>query len=420
MSNKGAQGRTFEPWMISSLALGAGFTGFVALTIPPYVTKATGEASAAGIVLAVMSLTAALGPVLGALADRYRAHRLAMCSGLLGMAVAFAAYGLSARDESVFALNAILMGVSGAAVAAVMPVFIVGASLPPDLMVKRLTAMNVMEGVGLMVGGALMGFATEAGWSFAQRFWLAAGFLAVCFLTVVPTSAKPAARIIPATAALVDGPPAGKGGRLRVVFFSVFGLFLAVRVLAAASTNSVTGQIANIMPSVFAITPAGTDTAVAVAGFLSIGLYVAAGVLVARRGGVEAYLAGTGVRLVGALGLALAGTFVPEQAMLSLLAMQITYMANPIMRLSASDVGARFATVPVGQTNGWLISGSSIGAFLGNLTAGALAQALGYNAINWFSAVAMAAAVVLLVFGLMPAEMRKRRAEALEPPTRDT
>ncbi|MFI8280887.1 MFS transporter [Streptomyces sp. NPDC085929] len=412
--------RVFEPWMVSSLALGAGFTGFVALTIPPYVTKATGEAGAAGIVLAVISLSAAIGPVLGALADRYRAHRLVLCSGLLGMAVAFAAYGLSAQDESVFALYAILMGASGAALAAVMPVFVVGAGLPPVLVAKRLTAMHVMEGAGLMIGGALMGFATKSGWSFAQRFWLAAGFLAICFLTVLGTSAKPARRLRLHTAVQAVDDHAVREGRLRTVFLSVFGLFLMVRVLVAASTSAVTGQIANIMPGVFMVSPVGTDTAVAVAGLMGIGVNLAAGALVARRGGVEAYLAGAGVRLVGGLSLALAGTFVPEKTALCLLAMQITYMATPIMRLSASSVGARFATVPVGQANGWLISGSSIGAFLGNLTAGALAQAVGYNAINWFSVVAITAAGVLLVFGLMPAELCKRRAEALAPSAPDT
>ncbi len=41
--------------MISNLAIGAGFSAFVALLIPPYVTEATGNAAEAGIVMAIIA-----------------------------------------------------------------------------------------------------------------------------------------------------------------------------------------------------------------------------------------------------------------------------------------------------------------------------------------------------------------------------
>jgi len=124
-----AKGPAFEWWMISNLAMGAGFSAFVALLIPPFV----------GVVMAVISLAAVLGPVLGGFADKYRAHRLVMSGGVLGMALAFAMYASSAENTAIYALDAILMGVSIAAVSAVSPVFIVGANLPQALQAKRLT-----------------------------------------------------------------------------------------------------------------------------------------------------------------------------------------------------------------------------------------------------------------------------------------
>jgi MFS family permease len=81
--------RTFQWWMVSFVGFGAGFFAFVSLLIPPFVTKATGNAAEAGVVMAVISLAAVLGPVLGSFADRYRAHRLVLNLGLFGMATAF-------------------------------------------------------------------------------------------------------------------------------------------------------------------------------------------------------------------------------------------------------------------------------------------------------------------------------------------
>jgi len=106
------EGPAFEWWMVSFFAIGAGFSAFVSLLIPPYVTEATGNAADAGVVMAIISLAAVLGPVLGGFADKYRAHRMVLLGGLLGMSLAFVAYALSAGDALVTALDAILMGAS--------------------------------------------------------------------------------------------------------------------------------------------------------------------------------------------------------------------------------------------------------------------------------------------------------------------
>ena len=95
MTNNKSNGRSFEWWMISNLAIGAGFSAFVALLIPPYITEATGSAANAGIVMAVLSLAAVLGPVLGGFADKYRAHRLILGIFLGALAIQLALNGLA-------------------------------------------------------------------------------------------------------------------------------------------------------------------------------------------------------------------------------------------------------------------------------------------------------------------------------------
>jgi hypothetical protein len=55
----------FQTWMTANVAVGAGWAAFVALLVPPYISQATGSASEAGVVMALMSLAAVAGPVLG-------------------------------------------------------------------------------------------------------------------------------------------------------------------------------------------------------------------------------------------------------------------------------------------------------------------------------------------------------------------
>ena len=42
--------KTFEPWMLTMFAMGAAYSAFVSLLIPPFVSEVTGNASSAGVV----------------------------------------------------------------------------------------------------------------------------------------------------------------------------------------------------------------------------------------------------------------------------------------------------------------------------------------------------------------------------------
>jgi hypothetical protein len=57
--------------------------------------------------MAIISLAAVLGPVLGGLADTYKAHRLLLNQGNLGLALAFAFSALSSQYQELYALDAI-------------------------------------------------------------------------------------------------------------------------------------------------------------------------------------------------------------------------------------------------------------------------------------------------------------------------
>ncbi|HBX68580.1 MAG TPA: hypothetical protein DEH25_04150 [Chloroflexi bacterium] len=408
-----SKGPAFEWWMFSFFGFGAGFSAFVSLLIPPFVTEATGNAADAGVVMAIISLAAVLGPVLGGFADKYRAHRLVLNLGMFGMALAFAAYALSAGDSVVTALDAILMGTSIAAINAVGPVFILGAGLSQTLQAKRLTALNLMAPIGQVVGGALLGAAAAAGWSYPQRFWLSAAFMLVSALVVLFSSGKAAARIHTDTPVKASkGEESAKTTGLKQVMISTFGVYLLILILSSIGNNGINAQIANILPNVYGIDQTTTSGLISLAGLLSIVAMFLAGAWMGRSGATVDITGGNIIRLVGAAAMALLGLAADAPVLLAAGAMQIFYFSNSFVRLAQPVVAVRFATIPAGAASGWVIGASAIGSFVGSLLGGWLADTVGFNAINWMAVVSIGVAVLLIFVNLWPAERQKRKEEA--------
>jgi MFS family permease len=216
--------------------------------------------------MAIISLAAVAGPILGGFADRYRAHRLIMSLGVLGMAIAFLAFGISALSSAFFAIDAIVMGLSIAAVAAVAPVFVVGANLGKALQAKRLTTYNLVAPVGQVLGGAILGAAAAAGWSFSQRFYLSAAVMFLAFLITWFASKQAAERVnaamdaadeaeADASAAEEAAESVKKARRVSLgqVLISTFGMYLLILILSSVANNGVNNQISNILPNVYGI-----------------------------------------------------------------------------------------------------------------------------------------------------------------------
>ncbi|GMQ86357.1 MAG: hypothetical protein BMS9Abin07_1931 [Acidimicrobiia bacterium] len=403
--------KTFEWWMLSNFAMGAGYSAFVSLLIPPYVKEITGDASAAGVVMAIIALGALLGPALGMFADKYSAHRLLLVLGVGGMALAFVMLALSSESTELFAIDAIVMGVGVAAVSAVGPVFIVGARLSQAVEAKQLTTYSLMMPTGQLVGGLLL--AAVAGWTFTQRFWLGAGVMAVAFMIVWFTSTDPNRRLQAATAAGDRDNEAVKEARkasLKQVFFSLFGVYLLVLTLSSVANNGVNSQIANILPSVYGMSEQMTSTMVGLAGLLNIILFFPAGRWMARSGGFSPFTAGIIARFAAGVGMAVAGLATGNNLLLGAAFMQLMYNAAPFVRLAQPSLAVRYAKFPAGAASGWVIAASAAGSFVGSLIGGFLADQFGFNAVNWMAAVAAGLSVVVLWLWLRPGERRIRDA----------
>ena len=59
----------------------------------------------------------------------------------------------------------------------------------------------------------------------------------------------------------------------RQVFFSMFGVYLAVLTLSSIANNGVNSQIANIMPNVYGMDEKTTSAMIGLAGLINIVLF---------------------------------------------------------------------------------------------------------------------------------------------------
>jgi MFS family permease len=402
-------------WMVANVAVGAGWAAFVALLVPPYITEATGSASKAGVVMAMMSLAAVLGPVLGGIADRYNAHRQVMVGGLVAMTFALLAFGVAAGDSEFQVIDAVIMGVGVAGVSAVAPVFIVSAGLSEALQARRLTAFNVAFPAGQVAGGMLMAAAAQAKWTFDQRFYLGAVVMGALTVVVFLTSAKPTQAIVHDEPE-ADNPPAGEVEHtrrtgFRGVIFSLFGLYVLVLVLSSVANNGVNNQIANILPNVYGISETTTSSLISLAGVLNIVLFFVVGKVMTRFGALTPFIMGTVMRFAGAACMGLLGWMTDAPVLLVAAAMQLLYQGSPFTRLPQNVLAVRYAPIPSGQANGWVIAGSAAGSFVGSLLGGWLADEVGFNSISWMAAISAGLGVGLLIIVIWPIDRRRYGTE---------
>jgi MFS family permease len=398
------QPKAFEWWMLSMFAIGISYSAFVSLLIPPYVTETGGDASTAGVVMGIIALGALAGPPIGSFADRYGAHRLVMVGGIAGMALSFVAYALSADNQALYALDAILMGLSVAAVSATAPVFVVGSKLDQATEARQMTTLQLMMPAGQLVGGLLL--AVVASWSFSNRFWLGAVVVSITFAIVWFTSGGVGERLDRAMSRDADSAESETRTKigLKQVLVSTFGIYFAVLVLTSVANNGVNAQIANIMPEVYGIDAKTTSALISIAGLLNIVLYFPVGRWMAKKGGFSPFTAGIAARMTAGLGMGAVGMMTDNKVLLGAAFMQLMYNAAPFVRLPQAGLAVRFASFPAGQANGWVIAASALGSFVGALLGGFLAKEFGYNSVNWMAAIAGAGSFATLLIWLRPAE----------------
>jgi MFS family permease len=158
-----------------------------------YVTQSTGQAGWTGTIAALTYVpTVLLGPVAGALADRFDRRRYLMSIALLQTGLAAALAVLAVTDRLSIPLVATIVLLEGAAFASYMPA---SQAMIPDLVASEdlLGAMSLGSAqfnLGRVIGPALAGLVIAAG-SLAWAFWFNAASFGAVLLALALISVPP-------------------------------------------------------------------------------------------------------------------------------------------------------------------------------------------------------------------------------------
>jgi MFS family permease len=191
----GVGARPFELWMTSNLALGLAFNCVLPVLLPSYVLSTGGSATDVWVAMGMAGLFALLGPWIGRMAGRRRAHRSAQVLGMLGMAAGLVMLALSPGDSVSIVLAIAVMGIGAAAVTVAAPTFILGTNLPASVQARQLTWLQLNLDLGKIVGGLLLGVMAAKKMAFNAQFGVSGLVISLLGMLVWATSRYAAERI---------------------------------------------------------------------------------------------------------------------------------------------------------------------------------------------------------------------------------
>ncbi len=248
-----------------------------------YVTQTTGQAGWTGTVAALTYVpTVVLGPLAGALADRFDRRRYLMSIALFQAVLAGLLAALAATGRLSIPLVAAIVLLEGAGVAAYIPA---SQAMTPDLVGVQdlLGAMSLSAAqfnLGRVVGPALAGLVIAAG-GLASAFWLNTASFGAVLLALALISVPPVRRS--------GGPPARVWGTVAegvVAARRDAGIRTALLLLVATTflVSPFIGLVPAVAIKVFGEGAAGTAALVTAQGIGAVCAALAAGPLAARFG----------------------------------------------------------------------------------------------------------------------------------------
>ncbi|WP_406611199.1 MFS transporter [Agarivorans sp. JK6] len=380
-----------EAWYTAHLCYGIIQLVFIPILIPTFILDKTGSPTQVGIAMGILGLSGLLAPILGGLADRYRAHRSAQLIGLAAIAISALVFALSGANFMLHLLAAVFLGLGSASLLMINPAFIVSGGYEAEEEASKLTLLNQVAIVGSLLAGIGLAALTEAGVSFELRFAVMFFIPLLALLVTAATNKQAAARI--KVEQVNEGSEAG--GIMQVVF-SRFGLILLAIFFVSIGQGVITGQFPNYMAEVFKVDAALSSMALSVSAVVSLVLLSLVGKAMAKVGGEKVWLLAVVAKVVVMLGLAGLALYAGQLEAYLPLGLYLVYlqgvttvdMVQPAIAAKASRAGA-------GMTQGLLmfaIAGAYAG---GNVLSGISADSFGWSSLA--SLVAAVSAIALVV-----------------------
>ncbi len=386
-----------EIWYVAHLALGATQGVFIPILVPTFVLETTGEATLVGIAMALIGLGGLAAPVIGGMADKFRAHRWAQLGGLL--AYALGGFIFATIGTSTFGIlgGAICFGVGSATLLMINPAFIVGAGFEPGNEATRLTRLNQTMIMGTLITGLVLSALTAAGLSYEIRFLVLSAVALAAFAVAFISNAEAAARIkappAPGEAASTDV----KALSIRELLFSRFGIILIAIFLVSTGHGVITGQFPNYMDRVFSVPAESSTLLLSISAIVTLVTIDLIGRWMGGSGPVPVWLSAVGMK--AAVMIALGGLAIVSGGGLAAfipLGLYLFYMQGIAWAdLVQPALVSRFSTAGAGLTQGMLMFAIALAFGVGGILSGAFADGFGFESLAWLTAAVSGAALVV-------------------------
>lgn len=387
-----------EWWYTAHFVYGAIQLIFIPILVPTFVLSVTESATMAGAALTVIGLGGFLAPVIGGLADKYRAHRLAQLAGLAAYALGGVLFAFLGQSPVGIFGGAACMGIGSATLLMINPAFVVSAGFAPDDEASRLTRLNQVMIIGSVIFGFVLNGLIASGLSYPVLFLVLSALAVAGLVVAAATNTEAAARIKVVETSEEDG--GGASGGLAKLLISPFGLFLLAVYFVTVGQGTITGQAANYLNDVFTIDPGTTSSALSVSGIISLIVLDLVGRVMGKTGPGPVWLVAVLLKIATMVLLILLalsgglGAIIPLAVYIGyLLAITCVDMVQPALAARGSSAGA-------GTTQGLLMFAIASAYATGSFLSGVAADSLGFASLPWIVAIVSTIALVLGFFAI--------------------
>ncbi|SEG27739.1 MFS transporter [Vibrio hangzhouensis] len=406
-----------EGWFSAHFAYGIVQIVFIPMMVPSFILARTGSATQAGLAMGLFGLAGLFAPLIGMLADKFKAHRLAQLFGMVAYLIAGASFLVAGENFALMAIGSIFFGTGSAILLMLNPVFITFAGYDAKTEAMKLGRMAQVLIIGSLLSGVALASVTNMGWSYEARFTAMMAIVAVLMVITMLTNKKAAQRILDnaeAVAAAAAEEDAPKVGFVKVVF-SNFGLFLLAVGLLCAGQGAFQAQYPNLLENAYGVAQSLSAANLSVASVLGLVVLVGAEKFVTRFGNLSLFklsaVASIAVivvlYLIAEMGVSLHYVLPLALVLVYLQGITVTDMISPA-------IAARLTFVGGGLTQGLMMFFISLGFGLGSVISGVAVDGFGWAALPFSILVLTAASYVciLIVGAKHKASVKHKQQEA--------
>jgi len=412
--------RPIEPWFAPFALVNGSSLGLVPILLP--LAAARDGLGHVGLVMGAFYLGAFAAPLIGSVADRYRAY-----GALTAACAAACALSLWLFAVSGPALQVVLALAGGAGFAGALTIasLLIVERCPEPEWNQRLawleTALSAGQGAGLVLAAWLSGLSTRAGLVTAAFVPAAAVPLALVLIPAMRVQADrattvSAARIahhLPSAGYVGEWGPASPSrahylhqlrhrlAEPRQLLSGGLGWLLAAWIPAYAGSAVVFALYPVLFRSAFGVAPHTSSLAFAVIVFVSLPLFTVAGRTARRRGAAPVLAGALASRVVLLAILAALAAIGHVNPVLPLAAFAGIMFAWSFLSVSSPALTGELAPRSEGDAQGLLQASSGLAGLAGSVTGGLVAGHWGYPAALAIGAAAVAVGLIIIAAKLL-------------------